>query len=116
MTEQYQSIVELSDFVTFAERHLRETELEELLFFLANNPEAGDVVAGTGGVRKLRWAAKGKGKSGGVRVIYYHHNVAMPLFMITGYAKGDKANISSMEKHTIRKLITTLVEMYGNKK
>ena len=116
MTKKYQSIVELSDFVTFAQKHLNWSEYDDLLFFLANNPEAGDIIIGTGGVRKLRWAAKGKGKSGGVRVIYYYHNENIPLFLIAGYAKSNKANLSPTEKNTVRKLVSALVEIYRSKK
>ena len=49
---------------------------------------------GTGGIRKLRWSAQGRGKSGGVRVIYYFHNETMPLFLLTVFGKGEKANLT----------------------
>jgi mRNA-degrading endonuclease RelE of RelBE toxin-antitoxin system len=48
----------------------------------------------TGGLRKLRWSAHGKGKSGGVRVIYYYHNESIPLFLLTVFGKGEKVNLS----------------------
>ena len=59
---------------------------------------------GTGGIRKLRWSAQGKGKSGGVRVIYYHHSESMPLFLLTLFGKGEKATVDVcvLSKKTFR--------------
>jgi mRNA-degrading endonuclease RelE of RelBE toxin-antitoxin system len=57
---------------------------------VGSTPEAGDLVPESGGIRKLRWAAKGKGKSGGVRVIYYFHSEALPVFLLTVYAKNQR--------------------------
>ena len=58
---------------------------------MSSNPISGDLIKETGGIRKLRWAAKGKGKSGGVRVIYYnYHNISIPLFMLTVFGKERK--------------------------
>lgn len=68
---------------------------------------------GTGGIRKLRWAAKGKGKSGGVRVVYFFHNRTMPLFLLTVFAKGDKTNLSERERNGLAKFVTLLARQYG---
>lgn len=65
------TVVETSAFAKRAQKLLSPEEHEDLIFGLALNPEAGDEIPGTGGVRKVRYAAKGKGKSGGVWVIYY---------------------------------------------
>ena len=69
---------------------------------------------GTGGIRKLRWSAKGKGKSGGVRVIYYYHNGTMPLFLLTLFGKGEKANISQAERNELANFTKLLVKIYGD--
>lgn len=69
-------------------------EREELIWFLAANPKAGDEIPGTGGVRKVRLAAKGKGKSGGVRVIYYYYDGEKPLYAIFLYGKGEQADLT----------------------
>ena len=61
-------------------------EADALKTFLAFDPTVGVVMRGTGGVRKLRWAAGGKGKRGGARVIYYYHSGALPVFLVTVYA------------------------------
>ncbi len=71
---------------------------------------------GTGGIRKLRWSAQGKGKSGGVRVIYYHRNESMPLFLLTLFGKGEKANLSKPECNDLAKLTLLLIKSYGGQK
>ena len=67
-----------------------EREKSRLLSYVATNPEAGDIVPDTGRARKLRWGVQGRGKSGGVRVIYYYHNETMPLFLLNVFAKNQR--------------------------
>ena len=69
---------------------------------------------GTGGIRKLRWSAHGKGKSGGVRVIYYYHDGTMPLFLLTMFSKGEKANLSKAERNELAKFTNLLLKRYGD--
>jgi hypothetical protein len=71
---------------------------------------------GTGGVRKLRWSAHGKGKSGGVRVIYYFHNEMIPLFLLSLFGKGEKANLTKGERNELAKLTSILIKNYGDSK
>ena len=71
----------------------------DLIAFLGLNPEAGAVVPEAGGVRKIRWAVSGRGKRGGVRVIYYFHSEVFPLFLLTAYAK-TKRQISRKRRKT----------------
>ena len=78
-----QTIVELAEFLRKSDKLLSNTERLSIINYLAEHPAAGDVMQGTGGIRKLRWSAQGKGKSGGVRVVYYHHSELMPLFLLT---------------------------------
>ncbi len=106
------TLVEFEEFRRFAEKHLTSEEYETLTFFLSAEPEAGVVISGTGGLRKLRWAAKGRGKSGGARVIYYYHDADMPLLLLTGFAKNNMQNISPAAKNLYRKLVPQLVENY----
>ena len=70
---------------------------------------------GTGGVRKLRWARSGSGKSGGIRVIYFFHNENMPLFLLTAFAKNEKENLSKAERSELAVLTRLLVETYRKK-
>jgi hypothetical protein len=67
---------------------------------------------GTGGVRKLRWRRGGQGKSGGVRVIYYYHDDLMPLYLLTLFAKGDKANLTKTERNELAGLVDVLVAIW----
>ena len=83
----------------------------KLIDFLARNPLAGDVIAGTGGVRKLRWALPGRGKSGGARVIYYFHDERIPLFLLDAYAKNQQDNFSHAQRNAYRKFVTAAVAM-----
>jgi mRNA-degrading endonuclease RelE of RelBE toxin-antitoxin system len=77
-----QTIVELPEFLKQADKSLSESERLSIINYLAKRPASGKIMQGTGGIRKLRWAAQGKGKSGGARVIYYYHNKSIPLFII----------------------------------
>lgn len=79
-----------------------------LIDYIAWNPEAGAIIKGTGGARKLRWAREGIGKSGGVRTIYYYHNEAIPIFLLTVYPKSVKDNINNKEKAAIKNFIEGL--------
>ena len=107
------TVAETPEFEKAAKGLLTGTEYYGLVEFIAYNPTSGAIIPGTGGVRKLRWAAKGKGKRGGVRAIYYFHNRAMPVFMITVYGKGGKDNLSNAERNQMKTLTRVLVDSYG---
>jgi len=64
---------------------------------------------GTGGIRKLRWARSGGGKSSGIRVIYYFHDESMPLYLLTAFGKNEKANLSKEERNLLAKAVKKLV-------
>ena len=66
---------------------------------------------GTGGIRKLRWAGGGKGKSGGVRVIYYYHDQRIPLYLLTFFGKNEKSNITKSKRNELAKLVGVLVKV-----
>ncbi len=84
--------------------------------FLGANPEAGKIVAGTGGVRKVRWGLAGRGKRGGARVIYYYYSERLPLLLLTAYPKNEKANLTQAECNAMKRLVQILVEGYPGKK
>jgi hypothetical protein len=111
-----QTIVELPEFQRKSDKLLSNSERLSIINYLAAHPAAGDIMQGTGGIRKLRWSAQGKGKSGGVRVIYYHHNESMPLFLLTLFGKGEKANLSKSERNDLAKLTLLLIKNYGGQK
>ena len=91
-------MVELAEFARDAGRIWSEGERAEFTDYIARHPEAGAVVQGTGGVRKVRWAAKGKGKRGGARVIYFFCTPDNPLFLVAAYAKGERENITEADR------------------
>jgi mRNA-degrading endonuclease RelE of RelBE toxin-antitoxin system len=90
-----------------------EEERLRLTTFVGANPDVGDVIPETGGVRKLRWSVDGRGKRGGLRVIYYFHSETFPLFLLTVYGKNRKANLTMTERHEFKKLLPLLVKSYA---
>lgn len=106
------TVVETDRFLKDASRLMPEAERTELIGFIAANPESGDLIPVTGGVRKLRWALPGRGKSGGARVIYYFHSEQLPVFMLAAYGKSEKANLSNAERNAMAKLVPMLVAGY----
>jgi hypothetical protein len=83
----------------------------DIVNYLAAHPKAGDLMEGTGGVRKLRWGRGAQGKSGGVRVIYYVHSEAMPLYLLTLFAKNERANLSKAERNDLAELVSQLLQI-----
>ena len=112
MLETLHGIAELPTYSRLAEKLLSAEERQDLINYLAEHPKCGDVMEGTGGVRKLRWRRGGQGKSGGVRVIYYFHDDLMPLYLLTLFAKGDKANLTKAERNELADLIDALVSIW----
>ena len=91
-------------------------EREEFVDFIARNPEAGDVIPETGGVRKLRWRRAGTGKRGGVRVVYFYYDPDSPLYLLLVYAKAEREDITPEEKRTVRKLTVALKTAAQNRR
>jgi hypothetical protein len=85
--------VETSVFSAQRDDWLSDEEFRGLQSYLIEHPDAGDIIRGTGGIRKVRWAAKGKGKSGGVRVIYYWAKAPSHVYLLTLYGKSERADI-----------------------
>ena len=85
-----------------------DAEREEFVLFIAANPEAGDVIPETGGVRKVRWTRAGSGKRGGVRVVYFFHDRRRPIYLLMVYAKGRKEDLSPDEKRSVRAIATAI--------
>lgn len=88
---------------------LSDSERDELINYLAADPACGVLMKDTGGIRKLRWSRAGMSKSGAVRVIYYFHSDAMPLYLLTVFAKNEKANLSRQERNDLAKAARDLV-------
>jgi hypothetical protein len=107
------TIVELPEFIRRSKKLLAESELNDLIDYLATHPTAGVLIQGTGGIRKVRWKREGTGKSSGVRVIYYFHSERYPLFLLTIFGKSEKVDLSQAERNQLAKLTHILVESYG---
>ena len=87
---------------------LADDDLAELQRWLCQNPSLGDVMQGTGGVRKVRFALPGKGKSGGVRVVYLDMVVAEKIYLLSVFAKNEKSNLSKAERNELESLVRLL--------
>ncbi len=87
-------------------------ELEELIQHIAENPTAGVLMSGTGGARKLRWAGRGKGKSGGYRVITFFSGIDIPVFLLDVYTKDEKDNLTDAEKNKLKRILQEMVDTY----
>lgn len=106
------TVVETVRFLRDAERLMRGSTRSRLIEFIGANPEAGDLIPETAGVRKLRWALPGGGKRGGTRVIYFFHNENLPVFLLAMYGKNEKANLSKAERNVMAKIVKEIVQQY----
>jgi hypothetical protein len=102
------TVAEMPEYIRRATKLLSQSERNDVVDYVAATPKAGDLIQGTGGVRKLRWARSGRGKSGGVRVIYYFHSEALPLYLLTEFGKGERADLSQAERNELAKLAQVL--------
>lgn len=84
---------------------LSDDEYKALQVHLLEKPESGDIIQGTGGLRKVRWTKKSTGKSGGIRVIYYWIVEDCQIYMLLAYPKGVQDNLSAQQKNFLRKLV-----------
>lgn len=93
-----------------------EEELDKIRTYLAEHPDAGAEMPGTGGARKLRFAGKGKGKRGGYRLITFYRGQAVPVFLLDIYAKGERVDLTQQEKNTPRTILGRIVQEYRRRK
>lgn len=99
-----QTVVETKLFSRRADALLAPDERLDLIAYLASHPMAGDVIPGTGGIRKLRWQLTGRGKRGGARVIYYTYVERHPIFALLIYGKGEADDLTPAEKRTLSEI------------
>jgi hypothetical protein len=107
------TIAETAEYRKRAEVLLPTEERTAIINHLAMHPKSGVIMQGTGGIRKLRWARPGTGKSGGIRIIYFYHDTRMPLYLITMFGKSEKDNLSRSEQNILKKLVAALVTANG---
>ena len=96
------TIAELPEYIRRAEKLMSASERLDIVTYLAAHPKAGDLMEGTGGVRKLRWGRTGAGKSGGVRVIYFARSQAGELVLLTIYAKSHTETLKAITLKELR--------------
>jgi len=97
--------VETRIFTRLLPDYLTDEEYKDFQEDLAANPEAGDIMQRTGGLRKVRWKSKGKGKRAGVRIIYYFHSSVSRIYLLTLYAKNEVSDLSPEECKALMKLV-----------
>ena len=93
--------IETSYFTKLLPDYLSDEEYRSLQWYLFEHPQAGSIIRGSGGVRKIRWSQEGKGKRGGVRVIYYWKKSISEIWLLTIYSKSERATIPS---HILKKI------------
>ncbi len=100
-------ILETHAFAARIVELLPDDEYRLLQQTLVARPDAGRLIRGTAGLRKLRWAAKGRGKRGGARLIYYWHVPGDQLLMLVVYAKGEQDDLTPRQRAVLRKIVET---------
>lgn len=108
-----QVVVEMPEFIKQSGSCMDEESKKSFIDYIAEHPLQGDLIVGTGGVRKIRWTGdRNQGKRGGVRVIYYYYDQSIPIFLLTVYGKNQKDNLSQEEKNLVKSIISNIVEAY----
>ena len=107
------TVIETLDYLADAKAAgLSIAERKKVVDFISENPEAGDMIVGTGGARKVRFGGRGKGKSGGYRVITYFGGGDIPVFLLAIFAKGDRVDLSQNERNELRVELAGLADDY----
>jgi hypothetical protein len=112
MTTSLITVAETLSFLRQAASLWGEEDRAAFVDYIAANPEAGDVIPDTGGIRKVRWSRPGTGKRGGVRVIYFYHDSTMPLYLLLIYAKAQRENWTQEEKRRAQALTAALKQTH----
>src|SRR5579871_4515159 len=99
------SVIELAGYRRRAGELLTSEEQDAVIDLIAYEPTCGDVIPGTGGLRKVRVGRSGKGKRSGARIIYYFHNSAVPILLLAIYAKNEKSDLTDAEKKEFAALV-----------
>jgi hypothetical protein len=106
------TVVETPAYLGDAERLLSREERDAIVDSVAEDPLCGVVIPGTGGVRKFRVGVEGRGKRGGARVIYLFGGEDVPVFLLTIFAKNEKADLSAAERNALGKSVATMLANY----
>jgi hypothetical protein len=110
VVQPWLTVVETRAYLARAEKLLSREERDAVVKMLAADPLCGELMVGTGGVRKARFAMEGRGQSGGARVVYFFFNDGAPVFLLAVFGKNEKANLSKSERNQLAKLVQVLKE------
>lgn len=106
------TVIETPPYLAEAERLFSAEERATIIDTVSTDPRCGVVIPGTGGVRKLRVAASGRGKRGGARVIYLFGGEDVPVFLLTVFAKNERSDLSQKERGNLGKLMAAMLREY----
>ncbi|HZP76129.1 MAG TPA: type II toxin-antitoxin system RelE/ParE family toxin [Pseudolabrys sp.] len=109
------SVIELAGYRRRAGELLTSEEQDAVIDLIAYEPTCGDVIPGTGGLRKVRIGRGGVGKRGGARVVYYFHNPDHPILLLALYAKNDKGDLTAAEKRQLAVLVKEVMRQWQRK-
>lgn len=108
-----QSVVETREYLSDAKKaRVTDHQRDTIVDAIATNPRIGDLIQGTGGARKARFAGRGKGKSGGYRVVTYFGGDDIPVFLLALFGKGDKIDLTDTEKIELKRELAGLARDY----
>lgn len=108
-----QTIVETPSYLALASKLFSEAERDEIVAKVAEDPQCGVVLSGTGGFRKVRVPRRGMGKSGGARVVYIWRNEEFPAFLITVFPKNEKGDLTMAERNALKGRADDIFSTYG---
>jgi mRNA-degrading endonuclease RelE of RelBE toxin-antitoxin system len=109
------SVIELAGYRRRADELLTQEEQEAVVNLVAYEPTCGDVMPGTGGLRKVRIGRSAMGKRGGSRVVYYFHDDDVPILLLAIYAKNEKSDLTAAEKKKFATLVKEIVAQWKRK-
>lgn len=112
-----QTVLETPAYLTSAkEEGISSEELSRIASFIAANPDAGNIMKGTGGARKVRFPTEQKGKRGGYRIITFFVHENIPVFLLDIYSKSSQENLSKSDRNELKQILTELVHEYRKEK
>ncbi len=112
MKERWITVVETGSFQERAKSRMSSEEIGSAITMIARKPTCGRLIKGAVGIRKVRFAVGGRGKSGGVRIIYYFYSEDIPVFLLTVFAKNEKSDLTQVERKMLASLARELRDTY----
>lgn len=110
-----QTVAEMSSYIKSVNNVWDEESQTEFKNYISLHPEAGTIIPGTGGIRKIRWQSSGHGKRGGSRVIYYIYDENYPIYLLYVYPKNVQVNLSEKEKKLFANVVSAIKDQIRKK-